>query len=731
MSPTGVLRIRSPYPGLRSFRENESNLFFGRDEQVEDMLAKLEDHRFLAIVGTSGCGKSSLVRAGLIPALKQGFLMDTGANWKVAQMRPGSAPFLRLTGALLEESALGQARGTDDHAAAYLMATLRRGSLGLLEAVQESHLEPGTNLLVLVDQFEEIFRFRKQAKEAADNATAFVNLLLAASDSSAVSKKLGENVRIYVVITMRSDFIGDCALFTGLPEAINDSQFLTPRLTRKQYRAAIVEPPRVFGGELEPNLVNRLLNDMRGSPDQLPLLQHALMRMWVRAEPYDQADGKRLTVDDYEVVGGLSQALSQHCDEVLAELSEQQQSIAEGMFRCLCERGTDQRDTRRPTRIREIETVTGASLEALRQVADAFRAPGRTFLMPPLEDPLDDDTVLDISHESLIRQWGKLNDWVSAEAKSAEIYTRMEREARSWAESGKQAGALWRTPNLDMALQWVADEKPTEAWTQRYGSNFELAKEFLISSEEQRNEEQQKAEKDRQRELENARALAETQKARIREQQQLAEHQKAFAEAQRLQAEEQKAQAKQQKKLANQLQIWFIVAAVAFVISLAVGVFAFNAEKTARNALAEANKQTQKAEKRLARYFGSESQANREKDSVLSLLLAVEAVSAANISIADEALRQALSTNVGTRLCAAIRLMSIRWSTAPMAISSPPPVTITPCACGTWTIPTPSPASCAAIRNLSIRWPTAPMANSSPPPVGTAPCGCGICRRAS
>lgn len=201
----------------------------------------------------------------------------------------------------------------------------------------------------------------------------------------------------------------------------------------------------------------------------------------------------------------------------------------------------------------------------------------------------------------------------------------MEREARSWAESGKQPGALWRTPNLDMALQWVADEKPNDAWTQRYGRDFELAKEFLRASEKQRDDEQQKVEKARQRELQNARALAEAQEARAREQQQLAEQQ-------RLRAEEQKTQADQQARLAKRLRIWFAVAVVALVISLAGGLWAFNAENKARDALEEMNKQTQKAKKRLARYFGSESKANREKDPVLSLLLAVEAASASYIT---------------------------------------------------------------------------------------------------
>ena len=172
------MTLPSPYPGLRPFQPEEAPLFFGREAQVEDMLARLEDHRFLAVVGTSGCGKSSLVRAGLIPALEQGFLSDAKPNWRIAVMSPGSAPFDNLTTALLREAALGhERRNVSQQAASLLQATLRRGPLGLVEAVAESHLPEDTNLLLVVDQFEESFRYRKQTQNVND-ADAFVNLLL-------------------------------------------------------------------------------------------------------------------------------------------------------------------------------------------------------------------------------------------------------------------------------------------------------------------------------------------------------------------------------------------------------------------------------------------------------------------------------------------------------------------------------------------------------------------------
>ncbi len=437
-----LMTTSSPYPGLRPFEQDEAHLFFGREAQIADMLARLEDHRFLAVIGTSGCGKSSLVRAGLIPALEQGFLFEAEPNWRMTLMRPGSAPFDHLTAELLQDAALGSERRNTPEAAS-LQAILRRGPLGLVEAVQESRLPEDTNLLLVVDQFEEIFRYRKQAANVND-ADAFVNLLLA-------SVQAGQSeAPIYVVITMRSDFIGDCALFPDLPEAVNDSQLLTPRLTRDQYRAAIVEPALADNGQLDESLVNRLLNDLRSEPDQLPVLQHALMRMWTQA--IDEAPTRVLTVADYENVGGLTGALSKPCDEILYnDLDSAQQRIAEVMFRVLCERGSDQRDTRRPVQLHEVAAIAGVDVEAVRPVVDAFRGPGRNFLMPPQPTTLGADTTLDISHESLIRQWDTLNTWVTAEAESARQYQRLEDAAKRRQQG--QGAELWRGVDLESARE--------------------------------------------------------------------------------------------------------------------------------------------------------------------------------------------------------------------------------------------------------------------------------------
>src|SRR5262245_63360290 len=173
----------NPFPGLRPFEPDEDHLFFGRERETDDLVRRLRSHRFLSVVGTSGSGKSSLIRSGLIPSLHSGLLASAGTRWRVAIMRPGEDPIGHLAAALDAHAVLGatvpELAGTNR---VLLAATLRRGSLGLVDAVRFAHLPPQDNVLILVEQFEELFRFRqsRQGGNSRDEAVAFVKLLLEA-----------------------------------------------------------------------------------------------------------------------------------------------------------------------------------------------------------------------------------------------------------------------------------------------------------------------------------------------------------------------------------------------------------------------------------------------------------------------------------------------------------------------------------------------------------------------
>ncbi len=492
------MATRCPYPGLRPFQPDEADLFFGRDEQIRELRRRLDHMRFLAVVGESGCGKSSLILAGLIPEIEAGFLSSAGSSWTVATFRPGSTPLTNMAATLLTSGALSRASEIEGEDVALIGAALRRGPLGLIELFQARRDPADENLLIVVDQFEELFRFRRleEMEEGADTpvdreeATAFVALLL-----RTVKEK---DVPIYVVLTMRSDFLGDCAFFANLPEALNEGQFLTPRLSFDQRRESIEAPARVEEGEVAPDLTLRLLNDMGTGPDQLPLMQHALMRVWSMARARDPSTPPTLTLKDYLDGGGLEQALSKHADAAFDKLTDRQKAIAERLFRALSGGNTGRRDTRRPTKLGMIADVAGVTPEAVAEVVEFFRG-GDLNLLSPARGPLVRDSTIDISHESLIRQWTRLKDWVKSEATSADTYRLLAQTAARWSERG--GGDLWTGHNLDSVIAWQEKERPNEVWASRYGGGFAHALRFIEASQEKRRQDQLEKELAARREL--------------------------------------------------------------------------------------------------------------------------------------------------------------------------------------------------------------------------------------
>ncbi|HEX5704621.1 MAG TPA: hypothetical protein VFX97_15575 [Pyrinomonadaceae bacterium] len=470
-------RFTNPFPGLRPFESTEDHLFFGRDGQSDELLRRLRRSRFLAVLGTSGSGKSSLVRAGMLPSLYGGLMTDAGSSWRVALFRPGHNPIGNLAKALSNPQVLGSVDDDDDDDAALqrtiVEATLRRSALGLVEATRQARMPANENLLVVVDQFEEIFRFRRMSKGTGpeDESAAFIKLLLEA--------KKRVDVPVYIVITMRSDFLGDCSQFRDLPEAINDGQYLIPRMTRDQRREAITGPVAVGGGEIAGRLVNRLLNDVGDDPDHLPLLQHALMRTWDLWID-DRRNGEPIDLRHYEAVGTMTEALSRHADEAYAELpNDRQRALAERLFKSLTEKGSDNREIRRPTRVSEIAAIAEATPAEIIPVIEPFRQQGRSFLMPPASVALDENSLIDISHESLIRGWTRLRKWVDEEARSANIYRRIADTALLHREG--RAG-LWHDPDLALALRWREENRPNATWARHYHPEFETAMAFIDAS---------------------------------------------------------------------------------------------------------------------------------------------------------------------------------------------------------------------------------------------------------
>jgi len=524
MKPASATAITNPFPGLRPFWEEEEHLFFGRELQVDAMVDKLAQRRFLAVVGTSGSGKSSLVNCGLRPALHQGRMASAGTNWRMAQFRPGNHPLAALAQALAEDGVLFnnfEERGLP--LLEIIDTTLRLSKRGLIDIYEQAALAKDVKLLVVVDQFEELFRYRQLAggpraggSQAdglqadghgfSEEATAFVKLLLELQEQ--------QDCPIFVVLTMRSDFLGDCTQFAGLAEAINAGLYLVPRLTPEQRRAAIVNPIRVQGAEIEPVLATRLVNDVGDNPDQLSILQHALNRTWAN---WQQEGGKGpLALRHYEAIGTMAHALDTHAEEAYAELAgtgqepSRRQHLCEKLFQALTDKATDGRGVRRPTTLATLCALMEATQAELQEVIEVFRHPSRSFLMPPAGEQLTAEKVIDISHESLMRVWERLKRWVEQEAEAAQIYRRL---AQSASLHTRGEASTLRDPELTIYRNWQQKRQPNKAWAERYAAGFDGALEFLRRSGVEHDAEL--AEKERRRQEEAARELEEANRARI------------------------------------------------------------------------------------------------------------------------------------------------------------------------------------------------------------------------
>jgi hypothetical protein len=452
--PGGALSPDNPFPGLRPFQESDAAWFFGRGQEINDLLKRLRRVRFLAVVGPSGYGKSSLIKAGVLAGLHDGYL---DAQWKIASFQPGERPLDNLANALQEgepsDSGVGFASMLQtlvsklSGSGSPLRKILDRGSMGVLDAVRAQNLPPDTNLLILVDQFEELFQFvERRGETAREEAKAFLKLLLAAAVS--------DDTPVYIVITMRLEWLNECATYIGLAEAINEGIYLVPQMSRRQFREVILEPIEAANGSITATLLDRMLNDLDGRTDQLPVLQHALMRLWQRRQP-----GEPIGILDYDKVGTFSACLSSHAQEIFSTLDVSQQKAVEGLFRSITQ-VVKNRKVRRPRPLGEIAAETQLPLEQLKKVVETFRQEGRSFLVATGGE-LTEQSIVDISHEALIRQWKQLSQWVDDEADIQARIGRLEETAAEWnKDRGLYKAALYRGLPLERAEKLQLRLKP-------------------------------------------------------------------------------------------------------------------------------------------------------------------------------------------------------------------------------------------------------------------------------
>lgn len=444
--------MKNPFVGLRPFRKEESHLFFGREEQVDDILEKLFANRFASILGNSGAGKSSFVYCSLLPKLESGLKVNGQSIWKCYNMYPGTInPFENLVSA----TKAGQSEHSVD------TKNIKSEDFDSLVNLLIPKDNENANILLFVDQFEELFRVHDASK-----ILHFLEFIL-----HAVNR---EDIPVYVLITIRSDLVGYCSEYPSFTKKMNKGQYLLPRMTSDQKRRAIIKPIELMGVEISDSLVDRLLADEHSETDQLPVLQHALMRTW---EYWKQTGGSRpIGVWEYEAVGTMKKALSVHANEVFSELNEEEQIFTERLFRTI---GTnkDGFEVRNPERIELLAEITNCTdLNIIYNIVNAFRAEGRSFLVPQPHVELEKTAVIDISHESLIRIWDLMRIWLEKEQEAVKQYVRLADRALLYREGkvSRLSGA-----ELQLLLSWRREENPTKEWAVRHHPDYEAAMLFL------------------------------------------------------------------------------------------------------------------------------------------------------------------------------------------------------------------------------------------------------------
>ncbi len=478
----------NPFPGLRPFLLRESHLYFGREREVGEVINKLLSFQFVAVLGYSGSGKSSLINSGVIPKITA---TGEAGEWQVVLTRPGISPISNIAEAVLRHDEEGTSSILSVSKSS-LVNQLSGSPLALKQTLKKLHPNPNGKTLIVVDQFEEIFRIK--SVDGKDEAKVFVDQLM-----NACREK-----NIYVALSMRSDQIGSSARFEELTRAINQSNYLIPQMTREDKRKAIEGPVAVGGGEITDRLVNQLLDDLEMNQDQLPVLQHAMMRTWEYWQNTREED-EPIDIRHYNAIGTIHEALSQHANEAYEELNTSQKRIAEILFKALTSKGRDNQGMRRPVQLKNVIVQAEGSPEEVYAVVETFRKQGRSFLMPPESVPINEDTVIEISHESLMRIWDRLKGWVDEEYESAQMYLRLS-EAAAMYQVGRTG--LWRPPDLQLALNWQKKQQPTYEWARRYDEAFERSMVFLDQSRDTFEAEQEHQEMMQKRLLRRTRMVA-------------------------------------------------------------------------------------------------------------------------------------------------------------------------------------------------------------------------------
>lgn len=454
--------LEPPFKGLQFFTEQDAHLFFGREGTITALVDHLSNHRFLAVVGASGSGKSSVVRAGLVPALRRGQVFFAGSKsdeWPVYIITPGDEPLKTLAASLTRES-------ESVKATAILLEDMRQNGQSL-DLFLHRKLTNSNNprLLLVVDQFEELFT---QCDDLEERRGFVENLALATLS--------GKRGRLSLVLAMRADFYGYALQYEELRPLLESQQKILGPMSPAELRQAI-EGPAGKEWHFQPGLIETILQDVVNEPGSLPLLSHSLLETWKRRE------GRTMTLAGYRAVGGVHGAIATSADAVYDSLTPGEQDTARDLFLRLtelCESSEDglpSPDTRRRVPLVELvpQTETGRDVQSvLTRLVSA-----RLVTM--------DETSAEVAHEALIRGWPRLRRWLEEDREALRLHRHLTEDALGWQALDRDPGALYRGARLALAEEWASS---TQAQLDELETTFLIESRLALQAEERAREEE-------------------------------------------------------------------------------------------------------------------------------------------------------------------------------------------------------------------------------------------------
>jgi WD40 repeat protein/serine/threonine protein kinase len=574
-SKTSFVNVSNPYKGLRAYSEADADLFFGREKSTRMLIERLNNSQMLCIIGPSGSGKSSLAKAGLIPAVRRGAIPGS-ESWYITEMLPGAHPFEELEAALLRVAASPKA---------LLLDQLKMDERGLIRAAKRILPQDDGGLLLLIDQFEELFTLVDDEKR---RGLFLDNLQAAAKDPRS---------RIHIILVLRADFYDQPLHYQSFGELLHNNTSVVLPPSREELSQVISSPAESVGVDVEESLLATMIADVQNQPGVFPLLQYTL------TELFNCRDNNRMTLSSYESIGGVSGSLGRRAEAIYLGLDPSQQVLTQQLFLRLVNISEATEDTRRRALRSELMSIRlkyeSISVDAVNQIIDLF---GQYRLLTFNHQVGTREPTVEVAHEALLSEWTRLRTWLAQSRDDLYQQRRLRSLASEWKMADKSDGYLLRRSRLDQIAGWAASSElalTENEW------------EFLNTSLGARTARQEAEEKRRQQELETIQQLAEAQAKR---------------------AEEQENAAKMLRRRAYYLLGALGVAAFLAIMALILG------GQASRNAAAAAEQARLATSRELAMAALNEIDVDPER----STLLAIQALSTTYTTEAEEALHQAV-----------------------------------------------------------------------------------------